>query len=202
MSARICNVIDNPIFVAGIERARRNWLWFLPESVKKEGMSENSTQPGDLAPMSNPVNDIRKLKRNGKATAAELTSFLAQMRGKSPREVLGSVASSNLMRSFVQASIGVAVLVLVLTVIPWISGMGAKKEAVVAEIAEPAQTTALAPAVVEPSGKTPAVAAPEAIDIDGKKAAADQMGVTEEKLAPLNVNPLDGSNDDLLKGLE
>ncbi|MGY8642818.1 MAG: hypothetical protein ACKVJU_17195 [Verrucomicrobiales bacterium] len=165
-------------------------------------MSENSTQPGDLAPMSNPVNDIRKLKRNGKATAAELTSFLAQMRGKSPREVLGSVASSNLMRSFVQASIGVAVLVLVLTVIPWISGMGAKKEAVVAEIAEPAQTTALAPAVVEPSGKTPAVAAPEAIDIDGKKAAADQMGVTEEKLAPLNVNPLDGSNDDLLKGLE
>ena len=165
-------------------------------------MSENSTQPGDLAPMSNPVNDIRKLKRNGKATAAELTSFLAQMRGKSPREVLGSVASSNLMRSFVQASIGVAVLVLVLTVIPWLSGMGEKKEAVVAEIAEPAQRTALAPAVVEPSGKTPAVAAPEAIDIDGKKAAADQMGVTEEKLAPLNVNPLDGSNDDLLKGLE
>ncbi|MDB4657309.1 hypothetical protein OAE61_04165 [Verrucomicrobiales bacterium] len=164
-------------------------------------MSENSTQPGDLAPMSNPVNDIRKLKRNGKATAAELTSFLAQMRGKSPREVLGSVASSNLMRSFVQASIGVAVLVLVLTVIPWLSGMGEKKEAVVAEIAEPAQRTALAPAVVEPSGKTP-VADPEAIDIDGKKAAADQMGVTEEKLAPPNVNPLDGSNDDLLKGLE
>ncbi len=177
-------------------------------------MSNDSNSQPDLTPMSNPISDIRKLKRNGQATAAELSGFLAQMRGKSPREVLGAVASSNLMTSFVQATIAVGVLVLILTVIPWgYEKMGGgKDESKAAEVAAaPAETDApdanadgeaAAPATTADAATAEPPADPAADLLDGKKAAADKMGVTEEKQAPLNVNPLDGSNDDLLKGLE
>ena len=167
--------------------------------------STSSEQP-DQVPMASPMNDIRKLKQNSQATASEIHEFLAKMRGKSPVEVLGAVANSNLGKSFLQAGIGVAVLVLVLTVIPWamsLAGGEGKDEVAETNPAVSEVEKAAPEATAKDEAKPEESAAPIEIDpVDPNRAAADKMGVTEEKTAPLNVNPLEGSNDDLLKGLE
>ena len=43
--------------------------------------------------------DLRELKTNSNATVQELQEFLRQLRGKSPQEMLGVVASSQLFRA-------------------------------------------------------------------------------------------------------
>ena len=43
--------------------------------------------------------DLRELKTNSSATVQELQEFLSQLRGKSPQEMLGVVASSQLFRA-------------------------------------------------------------------------------------------------------
>ena len=162
-------------------------------------------EPAEHVPMSNPISDIKKLKRNSQASAAEISEFLVRMRGKSPAEVLGAVANSNLGKACIQATIAVAIVVLIFTAIPWgvaLAKGDGKPETpaeteVVAKPATPEENTAAQPAATEE--KKPE----DLLDPDAaKKAAVEKMGVTEEKQAPANVNPLDGSNDDLLKGLE
>lgn len=163
----------------------------------------------DQSPLSSPAQDLRKLKANGAATAQELTEWLARMRGKSPREVLGAVANSNLIQSFAQASIGVAVFVLVFTVIPWtvslIKGDGASESTNTEEVAkagaEEGTETPVDETNTTPKDPEDPVGTPD-IDINDKAGIANKLGVGETKEAPANVNPLDGSVDDLLEGLE
>ena len=171
-----------------------------------------------LTPMSSPVNDIRKIRTNGAASAAELMDWLAKMKVKSPRDVLGAVANSNLFKSVVQATVLVLVLIAVFTVLPWMlgdkrsegvaSGTGSGSIEAAGGDANTAgdrgESTSLDTgegegAVVAPT--TDPEQMPE-INLSGKEAVADKLGVGESKEAPANVNPLEASADDLLDGLE
>ena len=143
--------------------------------------------------------DARKLRKNAGATADELREFLAEMRGKSPREMLGAVASSKLGKSLVQATAGVAAFIALFTIVPFIWGaIFDKDEPVSPPVAE-------APATPDPgSGGTPATTPKEPSldpDADPDK-SLDALGIGGSKEASLDSNPLEDSADDLLKDLE
>ena len=139
--------------------------------------------------------DFKKIKSNTAATAGELREFLRQMRGKSPKEMLGAVATSDLGKSLVQAAVGVAAAILILTIIPFTIGKIFAKEEPVATLPTepaPAANPATAGTPTEPS-----------LDPDAKKdPTLDALGIGDTKKAPLTINPLEGSGDDILKDLE
>lgn len=149
-------------------------------------------------PMANVKSDMNKLRRNATASAGELREFLAQMRGKSPREMLGAVATSNLGKSLAQAAAGVAAAIIILTLIPFVLGkiFPAKQPAsLTQEKAQPAHAAAN-----ERNDPTP----PEPpLNPDTKThKALDKLGIGETKDAPLSENPLDDQGDDILKDLK
>ena len=130
-----------------------------------------------------------------KATTAELREFLAQMRGKSPKEMLGTIASSNLAQSTVAATAVIIAVIVLLTLVPF----GLKKAfgGSADEVTSKTATEAVAPS--EPL-ETPAEPS-----LDGsptKTETANKLGIGESKSAPANVNPLESSTDDLLKDFE
>ena len=57
-----------------------------------------SHQSEDIGPghdsMASARGDLRQLKQNTSATVAELKAFLQELKGKSPQEMLGIVASN------------------------------------------------------------------------------------------------------------
>ena len=69
------------------------------------------------APVAGIAKDLRRLKTDGSASAEELRQFISQLRGRSPQEVMGVVAQSDLFRSILLAAAGCAVLLVALTVI-------------------------------------------------------------------------------------
>ena len=132
-------------------------------------------------------------KEHREAATAELREFLAQMRGKSPSEMLGAIASSNLVQSTLIATAAITATIVILTVIPfgWKRTLGKAEE-----------TAAVAPAEVPDANKALETPAEPDLDSAGKGDAAGKLGIGESKDAPANVNPLESSNDDLLEGLE
>ena len=150
-------------------------------------------------PMANARSDVRKLKRSASASASELREFLAEMRGKSPREMLGTVATSDLGKSLIQATIGVAAAIAVFTILPFAFGkIFAKDEP---ETAPPA--TASAGSAAGTGTDTPGTPPEPALDPDAKPdKTLDALGIGETKGSPLSVNPLEDSGDDILKDLE
>ena len=64
--------------------------------------------------------DLRRLKSDGVASAAELREFLGNLKGRSPEDVMGAVAQSNLVRSIGLATVGCLGLMAVLTIIPYL----------------------------------------------------------------------------------
>lgn len=165
-----------------------------------------------LSPMSSPANDVRKLKASGAATADELNQWLAKMRGKSPKEVLGLVASSSLVKSFVLATFLAAILIFT-----WTAGAWGYENFVKNSPATEAETEATETASTEqnetaneqpePAPANTNIADPNKaempdLDVNSKQKVADKLGIGETKDAPANVNPLDDTDDDLLKGLE
>ena len=166
----------------------------------------------EQTPMASPARDVRKLKKNSTAAAGELKEFLGRIQGKSPREMMGVMASSSLVQGLVQATVAMAVLVLVLTVVPYAWGeffSGGNAGAPVVESTEtqpaessgegeeakPDETAAADPNIAVPPDEMPA-------DIGSPAKVIDTLGVGETKEAPANVNPLEGAADDLLKGLD
>ena len=174
-------------------------------------MSDPASQSSQQSPMASPAQDLKKLRANSAAATGELREFLSRMRGRSAAEVLDCVSSSGLFKGLISASIAMLILIAVLTVGPYfwsqISGGESSDSAAAAEVlpkapadAASAETaTAADTANPAPSG-TPAVdplapATPPA-------GAADTLGIGETKQAPPDVNPLESSTDDLLKGLD
>lgn len=154
--------------------------------------------------MSSPINDVRKLKANSAATASELIDWLAKMRGKAPREVLGAVASSHLFAGFIQAAFLLGAVIALWTAGAWgwetyvvdqrnVAGAEAKVEKPAAEPSE---------RKVPDNVANPEKAKMPDLGIDDKQKVADKLGIGETKEAPANFNPLDNAADDLLKGLE
>ena len=132
--------------------------------------------------------DLRELRGNSQATVRELQEFLRQLKGRSPQEMLGVVASSQLARSLVQATVIVAAAILVFTAIPYF--FGNKEQA------------AATPPVKAPAPETPAAPAPPEAKPAQETDPLSVLGVGGNLPAPANENPLENSDDDFLKDLE
>lgn len=143
--------------------------------------------------MASPRADMRELKANSGATVQELQEFLRELRGKSPQEMLGRVATSQLFRSTLLSLILVTLTLLLLTAIPWFLQEEGGNEA--AATPEPA----LAPA------PTPPPVAPEPVpepDLDQPAASLAPLGVNDKKTAPPESNPLEDQGGSFLDDLE
>ena len=156
-------------------------------------------------PMANPRSELRNLRESSSATVAELKSFLRQLQSKSPQEMLGIVAASQLFRAICVSTVIVLAGGLIFTAIPFAMGAGKNKEK--APSRKSGGPTAAEPFIPRPSS------APDN-PLPGEQAAnpdnpltpvnpdLSTLGVTEEKQAPPNENPLENNKDNFLDGLE
>ena len=154
------------------------------------------------APMASLTRDVKSLKRNSAAVSAELNQFMREMRGKSPREMLGAVARSSLVRSGFTAAVLLAIILFSATIIPFAT-RGDTESARQPDAPQPAalankNAPPLPPATAAPA-ETNAPAAPPA---DDKQKIADKLGIGETKQGqPSEPNPFE-STGDLLQELE
>jgi hypothetical protein len=134
--------------------------------------------------------DLRELKANSSATVQELQLFLRELKGKSPPEILGVVASSQLIRAIVLSFILVIVAIFALTAIPYFFGNKKSPDPEQPIVTNPV-TPAAEPKQANPNPKQIKPAEPLA-----------PLGVNEKKNAPANVNPLEDDGGSFLKDLE
>lgn len=138
--------------------------------------------------------DLQRVKAGSFASAAELREFVQNLRGKSPQEVLGTVANSGLIQGVAISTIGTILLMALFTAGPYFL-FG--KPVVKSKSDKPAEVSNEPKEVAKP---TPADSK-AAISSDPKANAQktlDKMGESETKMADPKVNPLDKEVDDLL----
>ena len=153
------------------------------------------TTGSGLQSMASISRDFKNVKQNSSVTVDELRAFMREMRGKTPREMLGAVAQSSLVSSTLVSSGIIILLLVVLTVAPYTYGIVKKGTEVKAvEVEEKPENkleskTMGKEANVNPPGKTPAV--PVVIP-------PDVLGVNTEKTGkPTEVNPFENNDDPL-----
>lgn len=134
---------------------------------------------------------IKRLSTDAATTTSELRDFVRSLKGRSPQEVMGIVASNALTQAVIGSTLATVVLLAVLTV-PFAFGKSAKAKstkpaAAVADV-EPSKAEAASSKAAN-SGDTPS-------EEDIKK-ASKAMGLDETKTADPKKNPLD-SFDNLL----
>lgn len=144
--------------------------------------------------MASPKADLRELRDNSRATVQEIQSFLRELKGKGPKEMLGAIAASNLFRSVIISTALVTGAILLFTAIPYFTADDVKKAS--------AQKT-----VIEKQEKIEKPAPPKAVDsvpeaITPAPDPLSSLGVGEELSAPPDTNPLENKSDDFLKDLE
>ena len=156
-----------------------------------------------VKPIASPKRDIKQLGKNSKAVVGELREFLANLKGKSPKEMMGAVAESSLIRSLLISSAVMVVLVFVFSVIPYhLKQMEESAQSAQKEKESPGQKTednSAVPAGEEGEASGEQKQAPEAPKTPEQK-TADVLGVGE--VADPNANPLDSDGGDLLDGLD
>jgi len=130
--------------------------------------------------------DFRELKTNSSATVQELQEFLRQLRGKSPQEMLGVVATSQLFRATILSAILVTAAIFALTAFPYFLG----------EEPEPVTEAVVATPSPAPPVTAPKITTPEAPD------PIAPLGVNDQLPASPNTNPLEDKGEDFLKDLE
>jgi hypothetical protein len=136
-------------------------------------------------PLASTRAELRNLRNNSQATVAELKAFLSELKGRSPQEMLGMVAGNQLIRATIHALILIAAILVIFTVIPYLT-----REAPAAH-----ETTESSPS--EAPTETPAEPTPAA-----PPDPLQELGIGEEKQAPPNVNPLDTGTGSFLDELE
>jgi hypothetical protein len=154
------------------------------------------------APMASLARDVKSLKRNSAAVTAELNQFMREMRGKSPREMLGAVARSSLVRSGFTAGVLLTIILFSATIIPFAT-RGAAESSQQSEAPQPAATANTNAPTTAPTPastlNTNASAMPPGND---KQKLADKLGIGETKQGqPSEPNPFE-TTDDLLQELE
>ena len=156
-----------------------------------------------VKPIASPKRDLKQLGQNSKAVVGELREFLASLKGKSPKEMMGAVAESSLVRSLLISSAVMIALVFVFSVIPYHlkqmeeSAQAAQKENEPPEQKAEGEAAVSAGEEGEASGEQKqAPATPKTPE----QKTADILGVGE--VADPNANPLDSGGDDLLDGLD
>lgn len=150
--------------------------------------------------MASAKGDLRQLKQNSSATVTELKAFLKDLKGKSPQEMLGVVAGSQLVRAIGLATVIVLLVSLVFTAIPYAMADRDKDEEEVTT-KESSPPSAPEPAIPKPA-PTPSPTAPAVAQPSPTTPDLSTLGVNEERKAPPNKNPLENKKDDFLKGLE
>ena len=130
--------------------------------------------------------DLREMKTNSHATVQELQAFLRELKGRSPQEMLGVVAASQLARSLGLATALVTGSILLFTAIPYFF---------------PGKETQPPLAITTPETPGPAPTVPAA-PAAPKADPLAPLGVGEQLTAPPNKNPLENKGDDFLKDLE
>jgi hypothetical protein len=144
------------------------------------------------------VGDLKRVRRDGGATVAELREFVSQMRGRSPQEMLGMVSASELVRGVIIATIGTAVLIFAGTIFPYLR---ADKKPAKKPNDKTAPPTAATDNKATPTTDATAAMNAKKTDTD-LDAAAKALKIDEVKSADPNSNPLDKDLDKLLDGKE
>ena len=137
-------------------------------------------------PLASTRAELRNLRNHSQATVAELKAVLRELKGRSPQEMLGMVAGNQLFRATVHALILITAVLLVFTIIPYLT-----REAPTA-----AQAPIPAPAEAAPASPPVEPAVPAEPD------PLAPLGIGEEKPAPRDVNPLDTGTGSFLDELE
>ncbi len=186
--------------VEGLDFSREKKQVNLDEALKLARQRQGDSPTG-IQPMANLGHDLKNLRRNVSSTADELRDFLGQMKGKSPKEMLGLVAQSTLSKGFMQSIVIFSALILVFTVIPFTVGLFKPKEE------KKVQTQESAPANVDNDKNNTATTAtdPEGNPVptgETGNPVIDTLGIGETKEAPKAVNPLDDTGDDLFDELK
>lgn len=158
--------------------------------------------------MSSVKRDVAHLKEHGSASVSELREFLAKMQGKSPKEMLGSLAESRLVSATTFSALLIGVVLLTFTIIPFtLSKAGAIADGAKEKLNEAA--TAAAAIADDMQAKTEAAATEQsdtAADQGDAPPSADEMidrlKIDEAREAPPGINPLDGGLDDLFDDLK
>ena len=155
-----------------------------------------------VKPIASPKRDLNQLGKNSKAVVGELREFLANLKGKSPKEMMGAVAESNLVQSLLISTLAMAILVFSLSAIPYYFKQRAELIQAVQKARESLEKTKEAeanPSVSEETSSGEGTENTEAPKTAEQK-TAEILGVGE--VADPNANPLDSKGDDLLDGLD
>lgn len=160
-----------------------------------------SESPAAVQAMVSPRRDLQRMRQHSGATAEEVRVFLQQLQGKTPKEMLGAVATSHLVRGTALAAAATVVLLLLGTAIPFaLQGDGESRQA------EGDRRVSEADVESIETGETTGLAERDAGDnepsADAAQETADELGVGQQLDAPSDVNPLDNAVDDLLEDLE
>ncbi len=153
-----------------------------------------------VKPIASPKRDIKQLAGNSQAVVGELREFLASLKGKSPKEMMGAVAESSLFQSLLVSTVLMVVLVFTLSVVPYYLNQGDEGAEATGEAKGSSADSTEGQPEDSPQESPPEQAtAPDPAKTPEQK-TADILGVGE--VADPNANPLESSGDDLLDGLD
>ncbi|NQV28502.1 MAG: hypothetical protein HQ518_29465 [Rhodopirellula sp.] len=151
--------------------------------------------------------DMKRLKSDASSTAEEVRDFIANIKGRSPQEVLGAVSESGLVQATIQATIGCVVVLGVLSVVPWAlksdepAAVAAETQAAASEPTTAAAKNTATASSAETASTKPRSSTDTPTGSDATKAAA-AMKIDETVVTDPKKNPLDGNLDKLLDGLD
>ncbi len=159
---------------------------------------DRKSDSAQTKPMASLSRDIRNLQSNTSSTTAEVRTFLAEMQGKSPREMLGVIAQSDLVSSLLVSTAIICFLLVAFTGLAFAMGND--------EAQPTAASTGSAPAnqpAQENSGKAPTTGTTD--NSTPAEKAAKALKVDQEKKGdPKEPDLFDGKNsgDDILNDLK
>jgi hypothetical protein len=105
---------DTDAWVEGTE----DWVPLSSISGLKPGLGAKGAKTSGghaVEPMASVKGDFKNLKASSAVSAGELRQFLAEMRGQTPKEMLGSIAQSSLVRSVAISTACICFLLLALS---------------------------------------------------------------------------------------
>jgi len=172
---------DTDAWVEGTE----DWVPLSTISGLKPSLGARAGKSGSghsVEQMASVKGDFKNLKANSAVTAGELRQFLSEMRGQTPKEMLGSIAQSSLVRSVAISTACICSLLLALTVIAY----GVR---VLDSDDSGKEKTAVTPGNIPPPATNVIVAGPSV-------GTNDVLGVNQSKQGkPKETNPFDTKGD-------
>ena len=136
--------------------------------------------------------DLHRIQEGSKSSLAELRLFIKQLQGRKPSEVLGLVTGSPLIRATAEATLYLGIVLVVLTVVPFMMAGDTAKSGPKAGTQAAAASEVAAPAADAVTENTAASTESDgAISAENAQKAVNVMGLGETKTADPDKNPLD-----------